>query len=337
MMTSRATIGEVVINRIPMATNQGFINVICNQEVVFNEYLAYWIKQNKRVFEERANGVTFKEISKSSFKTILLPLPPLPEQRAIAQALRTAQAAVQARRREAALERERKAALMQHLFTKGTRCEPTKLTEIGEVPVSWEVVQLASVARFESGGTPSKEREDWWQGSIPWVSPKDLKKPRLADTADHITEEALAEGSRLAPKGTVFIVVRGMILAKDVPVAIADVPMAFNQDLKAIFPGDRLFPDFLLYTLMQRKEDLGRLIGTSAHGTKRIGTSALEAFLVPIPPQTEQSVIAAILRACDEKIAALEREAALLDELFRALLEELMTGRLRAGALIDHA
>ena len=66
-------------------------------------------------------------------------LPPLPEQRAIAHILRAVQAAREARQREVSLERERKAALMAHLFTHGTRGEPTKQTPIGEMPVSWEV------------------------------------------------------------------------------------------------------------------------------------------------------------------------------------------------------
>ncbi len=62
MMTSRATIGEVVINTVPMVTNQGFINIKCDEEKVFNEFLAYWIKQNKKKIEAYANGVTFREV-----------------------------------------------------------------------------------------------------------------------------------------------------------------------------------------------------------------------------------------------------------------------------------
>ena len=70
---------------------------------------------------------------------IVVPLPPLPEQRAIAYVLRAVQAAREARQREVNLERERKATLMAHLFTHGTRGEPTKLTPMGEIPKSWGV------------------------------------------------------------------------------------------------------------------------------------------------------------------------------------------------------
>jgi type I restriction enzyme, S subunit len=83
-------------------------------------------------------------------------LPPLSEQCAIARVLRTVQDAIQARRREVALERERKAALMQHLFTHGTRGEQTKVTEIGEMPESWRVVQLGDLCELLQYGTSER-------------------------------------------------------------------------------------------------------------------------------------------------------------------------------------
>jgi type I restriction enzyme S subunit len=144
MMTSRATIGAVGINIVPMATNQGFINIICDPEKVDNVFLAYWIRYHRPEIEARAKGTTFKEISRSSFKSMELLLPPLHEQRAIARVLRAVQEVMQALRRELELERERKAALMHHLFRYGTRGEPTRQTEIGEIPQSWEVASLGT-------------------------------------------------------------------------------------------------------------------------------------------------------------------------------------------------
>src|SRR5205085_6403377 len=133
----------------------------------------------------------------------------------------------EARRRELDAERERKAALMEDLFTRGLRGELCQQTEIGPLPMSWSILRLNEMADSFSGGTPSKQRSEWWEGTIPWASPKDMKRPRLHDTQDHLTMEAIREGSRLVPAGTVFVVVRGMILAKDFPVAITEVPMSF--------------------------------------------------------------------------------------------------------------
>ena len=140
------------------------------------------------------------------FKTLKernLPLPPLPEQKKIAHILSTVQRAIEAQERIIQTTTELKKALMHKLFTEGLCNEPQKQTEIGPVPESWRVVPLSDVCRFQSGGTPSKKNPEFWQGTIPWVSPKDMKRPRLDDVTDHISQEALESGSKLAPAGSV--------------------------------------------------------------------------------------------------------------------------------------
>ena len=169
------------------------------------------------------------KLTKAILTQLAIPLPPLPEQKKIAHILSTVQRAIEAQERIIQTTTELKKALMHKLFTEGLRNEPQKQTEIGPVPESWEVVPLSDVCRFQSGGTPSKKNPEFWEGTIPWVSPKDMKRPRLADVEDHISQEALESGSKLAPAGSVFVVVRGMILAKTVPFALAEVPMAINK------------------------------------------------------------------------------------------------------------
>ena len=152
---------------------------------------------------------------------------------------------------------------------------------------------------------------------------------------DHITEEAVQEGSRLAPANSLLVGIRGMILAKEIPVCLATVPMAFNQDVKAVVPHEGISPDFLLYAMNFFKSVLNHHVGTSAHGTKRISGDAIATLGIPIPPADEQELIADALSACDEKLVALSQELTLLSELFNALLEELMTGQVGVEGLID--
>ena len=150
LLTSRATIGETAISTIPMATNQGFSNFICNDETL-NVYLAYYLRHIKQKLNVLASGSTFKEVTKGTLLNVEIPLPPLPEQRVIAHILQTIQEAKFTRQREIALERERKAALMDYLFSHGTKGEPHKQTEIGEIPESWEVVRLGDIADITYG------------------------------------------------------------------------------------------------------------------------------------------------------------------------------------------
>lgn len=110
-----------------------------------------------------------------------------------------------------------------------------------------------------------------------------MKRPRLADVEDHISQEALESGSKLAPAGSVFVVVRGMILAKTVPVALAEVPMAINQDMKAIVPGPKIRSDFLLYALEALRENLFKKVGRSGHGTCTLMGHEVAAFKTHSP------------------------------------------------------
>jgi type I restriction enzyme S subunit len=275
------------------------------------------------------SGVQHPRTSWPSLREFRLSLPPLPEQKKIAHILSTVQRAIEAQERIIQTTTELKKALMHKLFTEGLRNEPQKQTEIGPVPESWEVVPLSDVCRFQSGGTPSKKNPEFWQGTIPWVSPKDMKRPRLDDVSDHISQEALESGSKLAPAGSVFVVVRGMILAKTVPVALAEVPMAINQDMKAIVPGSKLRSDFLLYSLEKFRGNLFKKVGRSGHGTATLMGHEVSAFKIPLPDLHTQEEIASAIQNIERKKELHEHKQRQLQDLFRALLHELMTAKTR--------
>src|SRR5438876_6682721 len=114
----------------------------------------------------------------------------------------------------------------------------------------WPIHKLGDCVSLLSGGTPSKSRPDFWNGDTPWVSCKDMKSTRLFEAEDHLTELGTANGTRLVVSGTVLIVVRGMILADRVPVAMAMRGLAFNQDLKAFRCAGWIRDDFLFYWLL---------------------------------------------------------------------------------------
>ena len=87
IMSSRATIGETVINKVPMTTNQGFANIICDENKVFNYYLLYLLRYITPRLKALAGGSTFLEISRTNVRSVNIPVPPLPEQKKIASIL----------------------------------------------------------------------------------------------------------------------------------------------------------------------------------------------------------------------------------------------------------
>jgi type I restriction enzyme S subunit len=204
-----------------------------------------------------------------------------------------------------------------------------KQTEVGVIPEEWSLHPLGSIGKWFSGGTPSMSVEAYWSGDIPWVSPKDMKVPRLHDAIDHITTKAVASGTRLLPVGAILIVTRGMILVHSVPVARAEVALAFNQDIKAVVASKDTDNEFLLYWLAANAECLRGLTTESTHGTKRLPTEMLFRELVACPPIAEQRAIAEALSDADALIESLERLIAKKRSVKQGAMQELLTGKKR--------
>lgn len=189
----------------------------------------------------------------------------------------------------------------------------------------WEAIPLGKAGTWLSGGTPSKQQPELWSGPVPWVSPKDMKQSRLQDAIDHVSLDAIENGTQLAPQASLLMVVRGMILAHTFPVALALRPLAFNQDIKALVPSDRFKSEFLLYWLQAKSPEVLRLVDVANHGTKRLPSERLFALKVLAPPAWEQDKIAAILSSVDD---AIQTTQAVIDQLVvvkKALMAELLT------------
>jgi type I restriction enzyme S subunit len=185
----------------------------------------------------------------------------------------------------------------------------------------WQETTLGEVTDFLSGGTPPKDRLDYWNGSIPWVSAKDMKRFRLDDTEDHVTEEGMANGTRLVPSGSVLLLARGMTLLNDLPICTVNRPMTFNQDVKALRPKPHVRHDFLPYLLLGNKERLLSLVDLAGHGTGRLNSDELKALDVALPPLPEQRAIAHILGTLDDKIELNRRMSETLESMARALFK----------------
>ena len=267
-----------------------------------------------------------------------LPLPPIPEQRAIAHVLRAVQAAREARQREVNLERERKAALMAHLFTHGTRGEPTKLTPMGEIPKSWGVTTIGDIAEFLQYGT-SRECTTEPIGVPVLRIPNVIGGKVDTDALKYLELQGdEADRLRLAVGDILFVRTNGRreytgrcAVFMGEPEEASFASYLIHARLKP----DTLLPQFAQFyaTTPRGSSYLAGRASNAADGKFNINTQTINSVLVPQPSLDEQGEIVEVITACDAKIAALERESALLDELFRALLEELMTGRVSVAGI----
>jgi type I restriction enzyme S subunit len=167
------------------------------------------------------------------------------------------------------------------------------------------------------------------------LTPKDMKGFELSDTSEHITTDALLAGSRLMPEQTVFIVVRGMILAHTFPVSLCSRPFAFNQDIKAVRGKGNLRNRFLAHWFVAKSSLFLRKVTEATHGTKKLDMSELRRVFIGVPSPDEQQAIVKRLDKLDEYISVEIGERNKLEELKSGLMADLLTGRVRVPETLN--
>ncbi|MBW8363360.1 MAG: restriction endonuclease subunit S [Rhizobium sp.] len=203
---------------------------------------------------------------------------------------------------------------------------------LGDVPEHWCVEKLKHKVRFVGGGTPSKEQDEYWRGSIPWVSPKDMKSWRIKQTEDCISEKALAESAcALIDKGAVLIVVRSGILQHSIPVALNDIPVAVNQDMKALLPIGEVSPAFIAYYIAGNQKAL--LDEWVKHGStvESIEFERMAGTPLVVPAPSEQQAIATYLDTETARIDTLVSEKENLIDLLREYRQSVITEAVTKG------
>ena len=245
--------------------------------------------------------------------------PPLPEQRSIAHILQTLQEAKFTRQREIALERERKAALMDYLFSHGTRGESRKQTEIGEIPENWEIVKLEKLCEcLDSKRVPIKQSErNERRGEVPYYG----ASGQIDWIDDYLFDEPLL---LIAEDGE-------NLVSRKLPIAYSVDGKSWVNNHTHVLRVNDIKQSFLEYYF--NLIDLSPYLSGATR--PKLNKASLLNILVPRPSKEETDKIALVLISCDTKIAALEREVEHIDELFHAMLDELMTGQRSAVPLID--
>ena len=214
-----------------------------------------------------------------------------------------------------------KKGLMQQLFPREGETQPRlrfpEFQNVGE----WEVRTMGSLASFSSGGTPSKDNPKYWRGNIPWVSASSMYD-LVVEKADHyVTPLAIGNGTRIAKRGSILILVRGSMLFKRVPICLAGVDVAFNQDVKALDVEDPIVTSFLLYQLSAFQARFP--INETGIGAGKIELDHLKEFELFIPSLAEQKRIATCLSILDALITAETKQHEALKTHKKGLMQQL--------------
>lgn len=273
-------------------------------------------------------------ISLARISAILVPIPPLPEQRAIAHVLSTIQRAIAAQDAVIAAAREVKWSLMHRLFTYGPYAEPvpTQEAEIGEIPEKWELVRIGDVFDVQLGKMLSQKARS---GKSPhpymrnanvqwgWIDLSDVS------TMDFSSQEAekfsLVDGDLLVCEGGE--VGRTAIWRNQIEGCY------YQKALHRLRPKDgRIIPEFFMYWFMTAFL-IRNIYGVAGTQTTiaHLPAVKLKALQVPITSLGEQRQIASMIEGADAKITAEENRKTALQALFKSMLHQLMTGKVRAA------
>jgi type I restriction enzyme S subunit len=267
--------GKVVINGNDSLTNQQINSIKVNLEND-KDYIYYILKNSYFVLRHVAvGGSTMPILNKSTFESLDVALPLLPEQKAVAEILSSLDDKIELLRMQNKTLENIVQALFIHWFIdfefpdkdenlyKSNGGEMID-SELGEIPKKWRVGHLGEVTEVRGGTTPRTEIADYWNGDIHWTSPKDLSNSKdmfMLDTEKKITEEGLSQiSSGLLPKGT-------LLLSSRAPIgylAISDISVAINQGYIALLPG-AVFSTYYMYLWL--KENMREIISASNGST----------------------------------------------------------------------
>ena len=180
---------------------------------------------------------------------------------------------------------------------------------------------LDDVAYMLSGGTPRKSNQSYWNGLIPWLTPKDIGNWSGA-TAAKVSSGAIGNGTRLAPVDAIFIVVRGMSLHNEIRVLRPAQAMTFNQDIKAIVARRDIDPRYLYYVILSKKPELLDAVEAAGHGTGRLPTDRLKDLPIPRFGGLAETAIAELFNALDCRINLNRRMNETLESMARAIFTD---------------
>jgi type I restriction enzyme S subunit len=342
-----ATTGKISL--VPKSVNGALLNQRVGKFSIYNDslyksFVMYYVMtdefQNhiKKNILQSAQG----NISPKQIETFSIPLPPLPEQQKIAAVLSAVQEAKEKTEAVIAATKALKKSMMKHLFTYGPvspeEAENVQLkeTEIGPVPEDWEVVRLGEYCKVFSGY--AFKSDDFCSNGVLVVKIGNLQNGSIVFNAkesffprekinDDISKFILKEGD-------ILIALTGATTGK-----ISLVPKSVNGALlnqrvgKFSIYNDSLYKSFVMYYFMtdEFQNNIKKNILQSAQGN--ISPKQIETFPIPLPPLPIQQKIASILSAIDAKIEAEENKKKALEELFKTLLDYLMSAKIRVNHL----
>lgn len=331
LMTSRASIGYVAINTVPMATNQGFQSLRCKNGVS-PDYMYQHITWMRPKLEKMSSGSTFSELSSSNAKKLRVILPPFPEQEKIAAILTSIDDVIEKTRARIDKLKDLKTGMMQELLTKGIGHTEFKDSPVGKIPTRWKYCELSMVVNAivdcEHKTAPYVERSEYLVVRTSNVRGGEL----ILDDMKYTNSEAYqAWTQRAVPQAGDILFTREAPAGESCLVP-KSLKICMGQRMVLLRPDrNKVLPDFLSLFL---STDLAKLaiydlsIGTTV---TRINIEDIRKIPCLVPPLDEQEKISQHINSTSNALTKKRRRLDQLELIKKALMQDLLTGKVRVN------
>lgn len=329
IMSFKLTIGRVATLAIDACHNEAIISIY-PKPGVDQRYLGYFLAQvdYDTLQDRQVKGNT---LNQEKIDRIEVWVPPFAEQAAIADVLDLLRRSIELQDRTIAAAKDLKRAAMRWLFTHGLRGRAQRQTEIGPVPESWEWIPISALGQIVTGNTPpTKDPTNYIDGDIPFIGPGDIEHGSQIRTTEKLITQKGLTASRRIKEGTTCFVCIGSTIGK---VGYVSNPICVtNQQINSIIPRGDFDPLFVFYLMTYWAEYVRKQASPSP--VPILSKGAFERIEIPTSfDADEQREIVSVLDAIDRKIDLHRKKRGVFDDLFKALLHNLMTGEIRAADL----
>ena len=312
VMSFKLSIGKIAITREPMYSNEAIMSFRDKHVTSILPDYIYYMFSGKNWDSGTNKAVMGKTLNKATLSKVTINLHALPEQMKIVEVLDEVGAILNCRRRELQVLDDLIKARFVEMFGDPVRNDRRWVTETVE--------NLCS--DIYGGGTPSKSHPEYYEdGTIPWVSSKDMKSDVLYGSQIYINELGVVNSTaRIVPIDSVIMVIRSGILKHTLPVAINAVPVTVNQDLKVFIPGAKILTRFLAMQFKMHEPDI--LTGVRAVTADNIEFEALKKRKLIVPPIHLQKEYVEFMEQIDKSKVAVQKSLDETQLLFDSLMQK---------------
>lgn len=338
LFSSRAPIGYTAIAAQELCTNQGFKSMICNQQILDNNFMFYMMNYKKNEIENIAGGSTFKEVSGKTVKEFKIPIPPLDEQKAIAKVLSDLDEKIETNNKINKKLEEMAQAIFKQWFVdfeftnedgkpyKSSGGEMVE-SELGMIPKYWGVDLLSNLVKeVITGKTPSTKKSENYGDKYPFVTIPDMhNKVFVTKTERYLSEDGhKLQEKKLIPKNSIMV----SCIATVGLVSISSEAVHTNQQINSIIPNS-IEEVFYFYEYLKLMEDRLKGIGSSGSATLNVNKGEFEKIKYIYPDSRIINKYNNTVKNIYEKIKLNEIENNRLAQLRDTLLPKLMSGEIR--------